>query len=59
MPEEPIPYKMLIDKGKKGKEIAKIGETVWVYNTDHGEVYLAKNKSGETFSIRKEHLEKI
>lgn len=59
MLDNPIPYKLKIDKASKGKKIADKGDTIYVYDISHGDVLLAKNAKGETFSVRAIDVQKI
>lgn len=63
MLDNPIPYKLLIDKYTGNKDSRKIvaakDERIFVYDTSRQDVYLARNSKQETFSVRAIDVQKI
>lgn len=63
MLDNPIPYKLKIDKYTGNKDsrkiVAKEGERIFVYSVERSDVYLARNSKGETFSVRAIDVQKI
>lgn len=51
--------KVTIDKNKDAKAktyYCKSGDIIYIFNQDHGDVYLVKNSKDEIFSVHKDNL---